>query len=146
MTRAATIRQAISDAIEAVIPDTRATRLDVFRFLDAGSEQFEQAPDRTFQVRIAAQPQRIEVNNCDTWRVEYQVVFFFGAAQAGVEDRIASDAERIWGSLERLFETVAGVMRVDVAPLGLAEAGPSAVISLFSVVATYQLDTAVVTA
>ena len=146
MTRASTIRAAIASAIEGVTPDVRATRSDAFRHLDAGSAQFEQAPDRSFQVRLAAQPQRIEINNCDTWRVEYQVIVFYNARQDGVEDRIAGDFERIWGPLERLFETVAGVMRVDVAPLGIADGAPGTVISQLSVVVIYQLDSAVITA
>ena len=66
--------------------------------------------------------------------------------EAGVEDRIAGDFERIWGPLERLFETVAGVMRVDVAPLGIADGAPGTVISQLSVVVIYQLDSAVITA
>lgn len=146
MTRAATIRQAIATAIESANPDVKATSLDVFRFLDAGSQQFEQAPDRTFQVRLAAQPQRIDVNNCDRWQAEWQVLFFYGTSQPGVEDRIASDAERFWGRVERLFETVPGVNRVDIAPGGLVEAGASVVVSTWSVIVIYQLDAAVVTA
>ena len=50
------------------------------------------------------------------------------------------------GPLERLFETVAGVMRVDVAPLGIADGAPGTVISQLSVVVIYQLDSAVITA
>jgi hypothetical protein len=65
--------------------------------------------------------------------------------QAGVEDRIASDSERFWSKAERLFETEAGVMRVDVQPVGLAEASPSSITSAFSVVVVYKLDGAVIT-
>jgi hypothetical protein len=98
-----------------------------------------------FTLTLAAQPARIEVNNCDTWRVEFTVSFFYAAMQAGVEDRIASDSERFWSKAERLFETEAGVMRVDVQPVGLAEASPSSITSAFSVVVVYKLDGAVIT-
>lgn len=146
MTRAATIRRALATAIESAIPDVRAHADDRFRHLDAGSIDPDSAPDRVFTLTLAAQPARIEVNNCDTWRVEYTVTFFYAAMQAGVEDRIAADAERFWAKVERLFETTAGVMRVDVAPVGLTEASPSAVTSAFSVIVIYKLDAAVVTA
>jgi hypothetical protein len=66
--------------------------------------------------------------------------------QSGVEDRIAADAERFWSKAERLFETTTGVMRVDVAPVGLTEASPSSVTSSFSVIVIYKLDAAVITA
>lgn len=146
MTRAATIRRAIATAIESSVPDVRAHADDRFRHLDAGSIDPDSAPDRVFTITLAAQPQRVEVNNCDTFRVEYTVTFFYAAMQAGVEDRIASDSERIHAKVERLFETVPGVMRVDVAPVGLTEASPSAVTSAYSVVIIYKLDAAVVTA
>ena len=146
MTRAATIRRAIATAIEGATPDSRAHVDDRFRHLDAGSIDPDSAPDRVFTLTLAAQPQRIEVNNCDTFRVEYTATFFYAAMQAGVEDRIASDAERIYAKVERLFETTPGVMRVDVAPVGLTEASPSAVTSAFSVIVIYKLDAAVVTA
>lgn len=146
MTRAATIRRAIATAIEGATPDSRAHVDDRFRHLDAGSIDPDSAPDRVFTLTLAAQPQRIEVNNCDTFRVEYTATFFYAAMQAGVEDRIASDAERIHAKVERLFETMPGVMRVDVAPVGLTEASPSAVTSAFSVIVIYKLDAAVVTA
>jgi hypothetical protein len=97
-------------------------------------------------VRLAAQPQRIEVNNCDTWQAEWQVLFFYAASQSGVDDRMASDAERFWGGVERLHESVAGVMRVDIFPGGLLDGAPSTVVSAFSVVVKYQLDTAVILA
>jgi hypothetical protein len=48
--------------------------------------------------------------------------------------------------VERLFETTAGVNRVDIAPGGLVEAGASTVVSAWSVIVIYQLDAAVVTA
>lgn len=146
MTRAATIRRAIATAIEGATPDARAHVDDRFRHLDAGSIDPDSAPDRVFTLTLAAQPQRIELNNCDTFRVEYTVTFFYAAMQAGVEDRIAADAERIHAKVERLFETTPGVMRVDVAPVGLTEASPSAVTSAFSVIVIYKLDAAVVTA
>lgn len=146
MTRAATIRRAIATAIEGATPDSRAHVDDRFRHLDAGSIDPDSAPDRVFTLTLAAQPQRIEVNNCDTFRVEYTATFFYAAMQAGVEDRIASDAERIYAKVERMFETTPGVMRVDVAPVGLTEASPSAVTSAFSVIVIYKLDAAVVTA
>jgi hypothetical protein len=146
MTRAATIRRAIATAIEGATPDSRAHVDDRFRHLDAGSIDPDSAPDRVFTLTLAAQPSRIEVNNCDTFRVEYTVTMFYAAMQAGVEDRIASDAERIYAKVERLFETVSGVMRVDVAPVGLTEASPSSVTSSYSVIVIYKLDAAVVTA
>jgi hypothetical protein len=146
MTRAATIRRAIATAIEGATPDARAHVDDRFRHLDAGSIDPDSAPDRVFTLTLAAQPSRIEVNNCDTFRVEYTVTMFYAAMQAGVEDRIASDAERIYAKVERLFETVSGVMRVDVAPVGLTEASPSSVTSSYSVIVVYKLDAAVVTA
>jgi hypothetical protein len=146
MTRASTIRAAIASAITSANPDVRATIHDVFRHMDGGSEQVEVAPDRTFQVRLAAQPQRIEINNCDTWQAEWQVLFFYAASQSGVDDRMASDAERFWSGVERLHESVAGVMRVDIFPGGLLDGAPSTVISAFSVVVKYQLDTAVILA
>lgn len=146
MTRAATIRRAIATAIEGATPDSRAHVDDRFRHLDAGSIDPDSAPDRVFTLTLAAQPSRIEVNNCDTFRVEYTVTMFYAAMQAGVEDRIASDAERIYAKVERLFETVSGVMRVDVAPVGLTEASPSSVTSSYSVIVVYKLDAAVVTA
>lgn len=127
------------------MPDVRAHAQDRFRHLDAGSIDPESAPDRVFTLTLAAQPQRVEVNNCDTFRVEYTVTVFYAAMQSGVEDRIASDAERIHSRVERLFETVPGVMRVDMFPAGLAEASPSCVTSSFSVVVVYQLDVAVIT-
>jgi hypothetical protein len=145
MTRASTIRQALAAAIESAIPDVRAHAGDRFRHLDAGAIDPDSAPDRVFTLTLAAQPARIEVNNCDTWRVEFTVSFFYAAMQAGVEDRIASDSERFWSKAERLFETEAGVMRVDVQPVGLAEASPSAITSAFSVVVIYKLDGAVIT-
>lgn len=146
MTRASTIRRAIATAIEGAMPDVRAHADDRFRHLDAGSIDPDSAPDRVFTVTLAAQPARIEINNCDTFRVEYTVTFFYAAMQAGVEDRIAADAERIYAKVERLFESVAGVMRVDVSPVGLTEASPSSVTSAFSIVVIYKLDAAVVTA
>ena len=73
MTRAATIRRALATAIESAIPDVRAHADDRFRHLDAGSIDPDSAPDRVFTLTLAAQPARIEVNNCDTWRVEYTV-------------------------------------------------------------------------
>lgn len=145
MTRAATIRRAVASAIEAAPVDVRAHAQDRFRHLDAGAVDPESAPDRVFTLTLAAQPQRVEVNNCDTFRVEYTVTVFYAAMQSGVEDRIASDAERIHARVERLFETVAGVMRVDVAPVGLTEASPACITSNFSVVVTYKLDGAVIT-
>jgi len=145
MTRAATIRQALAAAIESATPDVRAHVDDRFRHLDAGSVDPDSAPDRVFTLTLAAQPARIEVNNCDTWRVEYTATFFYAAMQAGIEDRIAADAERFWFKAERLFETQPGVMRVDVAPVGMTEASPSAVTSSFSIVVIYKLDAAVLT-
>ncbi len=145
MTRASTIRQALAAAIESAIPDVRAHAGDRFRHLDAGGIDPDSAPDRVFTLTLAAQPARIEVNNCDTWRVEFTATFFYAAMQAGVEDRIASDAERFWSKAERLFETASGVMRVDVQPVGLTEASPSSITSAFSVVVIYKLDGSVIT-
>ena len=146
MTRAATIRQALAAAIESASPDVRAHAQDKFRHLDAGSVTLDSAPDRVFTLRLAAQPTRIEINNCDTFRVEYTATFFYAAMQTGIEDRIASDSERIYAKIERLFQTVAGVMRVDVTPTGLSQPTASSILSDYSVIVIYKLDAAVVMA
>jgi len=145
MTRATTIRAAITTAIKAATPDNRATAQDVFRELDVGAVPMQSAPDRTFQLRLVAQPQRTEVNNCDTWIVEYELRLFYNGSQTGVDDRMAADAERVWGRIERLHETVAGVLRVDIAAAGILDISDATVASAFSVVVQYQLDGAVVT-
>lgn len=146
MTRASTIRAGIVTAIRAAVPDSRAHAEDKFRFLDAGAMDFDAMPDRTFVLQLASQPERTNVNVCDTWRCEFRLIFFYAASQAGVEDRIAADAERIYGPVERLHETVAGVMRCDISPAGLVPAGDNCVMSTWSVVVQYQLDSAVVLA
>jgi hypothetical protein len=145
MTRATTIRAALATAIKAATPDNRATAQDVFRELDVGSVPMQSAPDRVFQIRLAAQPQRTEVNNCDTWVVEFELRVFYNGSQTGVDDRIAADTERIWGRIERLFETVAGVMRVDVSAAGIVDISDATVASIFSVIVQYQLDGSVIT-
>jgi hypothetical protein len=146
MTRASTIRAGLQTAIAAALPDTRAHVEDRFRFLDAGAVEFEQMPDRTFVLQLASQPERTNVNVCDTWRCEFRLIFFYAASQAGVEDRIAADAERIFGPCERLHETVTGVMRCDISPAGLVPAGENCIMSAWSVIVQYQLDSAVVLA
>jgi|GEM_PF-2537830 len=146
MTRATTIRAAIAAAIVGTTPDNRATASDVFRHMDVGSVDVENAPDRVFVIRLASQPKRIEVNNCDTWEAEFDIQFFYASTQTGVDDRIAADAERFWSKLERLHETVTGLMLVDIVPGGLVETSASTVVSVWSVLVKYQLDSAVVTA
>ena len=146
VTRASTIRTAIAAAIVATNPDVRARRGDGFKHLDAGAALAESAPDRTFQLQLTAQPQRVQKSvGCDLFVVEYGLTFFYASTQDGIEDRIASDTERMWQPVERLFETVTGVARVDLSPLGIQEPGDGVVTSSFSVVVTYQLDAAVIT-
>jgi hypothetical protein len=144
MARASTIRAAIVTAITGTIPDNRATASDVFRQVDVGQIDVLNAPDRVFVIKLASQPQRIEVNNCDTWQVEYDIQFFYNASQSGIDDRIALDSERFHAKVERLFETATGVMLVDIAPGGLVEVSDSTVVSVWSVLVKYQLDSAVV--
>jgi len=146
MTRASTIRKAIADAIIGATPDNRTTRTDVFRHMDVGAVDVDNAPDRVFVIRLGTQPERIEVNNCDTWEVSFDVQVFYNATQPGIDDRMALDAERLWGPVERLFETVAGVMLVTVTPAGLVDTSPSTIVSVWSILVKYQLDSAVVLA
>jgi hypothetical protein len=98
-----------------------------------------------FTLTLASQPERVEINNCDTWRVEFTATFFYAAMQSAVEDRIASDSERIWCKVERLFESAPGVMRVDVQPAGMNEVSPSSITSSLSIIVLYKLDGTVIT-
>jgi hypothetical protein len=146
VTRASTIRAALVAAIEAANPDVRATRSDRFRHLDVGASRADVAPDRTFQLQLVAQPQRLGPSvGCDMFQAEWLCVFTYASSQTGVDDRISDDGERFWVAVELLSDTVTGLARVDVAPQGLSDAVDGVVESSFSIVATYRLAGAVVT-
>jgi len=144
MARASAIKLAMANLIESIVPNDQTTASDTFRYLDAGSIDYEAMPDRVFVIKLASQPQRIEINNCDTYQVGYDIQFFYAASQSGIEDRIADDTEMVSSKVERLFETVGGVMRVDIDPAGLVEISDSTIVSVFSVLIKYQLDSTVV--
>jgi hypothetical protein len=142
--RASGVRALVVQAIEAAVADDPRHPGDVLQHIDLGADEVGAAPDRSFSVQLAAQPQRIEASSCDLFRVEYFCQVYYSAAQPGVQDRIAGDFERLYSRLDRLHEQSEDVCRCDVLPGGIVPDAPETTLSQFSVVVVYRLDAAVV--
>jgi len=138
--RASQVRAAIVAAIEGVPADAPQHPGDYLAHIDLGADEPTSAPDRSFMVQLAAQPSRIEASSCDLFQVEYFVTVFYAAAQPGVQDRMADDAERIHRALDWLHESHADIARCDVNIAGLTPVEPEVILSQFSVVVVYRLD------
>jgi hypothetical protein len=141
--RASQVRAAIVAAVEDTVADSPMHPGDYMRHIDLGSDDPATAPDRSFSVQLAAQPKRIEASSCDLFQVEYLITVFYAAAQPGVQDRMADDAERIHRQLDWLHEASEDICRCDVSPFGLQPVEPEVILSQFSVVVVYRLDAAV---
>lgn len=140
--RASAVRTAISDAIEAITPDTRAGEGHMFRRMSRQPRDPEAAPERAFRLVLVAQPQRDDLTTWDSWRVEYQLSIYYPHSP-DVEDVIGADAELIDVTLEQLQTVTADLHNVVVEPSSVSESA-QLIASRFSVVAQYRQDAAVI--
>ena len=144
-TRARTVRAAIVTAITRAITDDPAHPGDRLTHIDGGADSMTAAPDRAFEVRLAAAPERIPASSCDYFQVQYACRIFYAASQDGIDDRMSDDFERLYVELDRLHEDNIWIDACDVTPTDVSDAGAAEVVTLgFSVVCKYRLASNVV--
>ncbi len=134
--RASDVRQAVIDAIEGATVDTKASSTDVFRVLRQTREPTS-VQERVFMVRLIQGPDKTEENTCDAFVVTYQVVGFYSTSK-DVEDRIASDNERLYHPLWNLTSTT-GIENSTVGPTYIEE-GDNMIAARRDVAILYRLN------
>lgn len=141
--RASAVRDAIIDAIEAATLDTKARGSDVIRVLRHAREP-ESVAERVAMVRLIGLPTKDDANTCDAFTVTYQVSVFY-APSDDIDDRIASDAERLFAPVWNLHTHVSGDI-IEVSPGdGVVEENAGLVVARRDVRVLYRLDSSLVT-
>ena len=106
--RASAVRQAIIEALQGALVDNRARGSDTLS-VHRHPTPPESVPSRTCMVSLSAPPNKSELDTCDLFEVTYSVAIYYPAGN-DTEDRIASDAERIYKPLWRLHEAHADMV------------------------------------
>lgn len=139
--RASAVRDAIIDAIEAATLDTKARSGDVIRVLRTAREP-ESVAERVAMVRLIAGPDKSAHNTCDAFEVTYQVSIFYSPSD-DIEDRIASDVERLYASLYNLHTAAADILDCRPGVLSVSE-DVGVVASRRDVTVLFRLDSSLV--
>lgn len=144
--RTSAVRAAIAAAIAAIGADNKAGARDKFVWLKTGQRDPRSSVDRTFSLKLSAQPQRAESAAISTFVVEYQMAIYYVSTTSmdggGAEDRIGEDAERIHAALDRLHERDADINVCMPTPIGVIET-EGLIEVRWSLVVNYRLTTGV---
>jgi hypothetical protein len=134
--RCSAVRTAIETAIEAITPDA-PTHLP-FRLLDARGREVGQVTERVFTVELGAVPRRdVAMMTVDAWLANYDIAVYYAPGDT-VEDRIASDFERIQTVLLSLHEQDNDIYASNVTP-GVVQRIEGALAASVNVDITYRL-------
>ena len=139
--RASEVKAAIVSKLEAITPDDMATHRDRFVGVDLRhrSDQGVVMADRTFVVELA-QVAPSALISPGTQVITYDVHVFY-AAQDGIEDRVAKDAERLIDALYLLHTEAADIFYTSIQPLQLSDTVFDGLLeAVISVDATYKTD------
>ena len=139
--RSDAVRLAIAQRITGVnlASDGRASSRDKLRHVEAFKDA--RAGERSFTVRLTAQPSMPELLGFDARVAEFEVVVRYHGAK-GIEDRIGTDAERIVVRLLTMHAVNSDIMYCLPTSTGIIDADGH-IDSTFSVVIGYRCDAAV---
>ena len=140
--RASAVRDAIIDVIEAAALDTKARAGDVIRVLRTAREP-EAVTERCAMVRLISGPDKSAHNTCDAFEVTYQVSIFYQPSD-DIEDRIASDVERLYADLYSLHTANSDILDCRPGTLAVSE-DVGMVAARRDVWVLYRLDSSLVT-
>jgi len=91
------VRAAVAAQVEASIVSRNQGR-DRLRHVEMSQRDTQMLPERAFKLSLLGPPQRLDYSQCVAYRVEYDCEVFYTAA-AGIQDRIADDAQAITKSV-----------------------------------------------
>lgn len=139
--RASAVRQAIIEALQAVLTDSRARGSDTLSVHRHPSPP-ESVPSRTAMVSLLSAPTKSDLDTCDLFEVTYQVAIYYPAG-ADTEDRVAADAERLYRPLWRLHESHADMVSSEPGAPSVEESLGMVTLRL-DLAITYRLDSTLI--
>lgn len=138
------MRSAICKQIEATTRDHKGGLDDAWHYSPRAADPVN-APDGTYRLTLAAQPQRANDNTVDAYVVEWTLTTYHQGAAPESVDRIGDESERLQESLTaaNLIARNSDFMHVELSPSGVTELA-SLLASRFSLTVLYRQTASVV--
>ena len=118
--RASEVKAEIVTVVEAVSVDKSAGTRDRLVFIDTGGREIQGSPDRVFRLALQSVPRRVPLMTLDAYICDYGLDVHYVASK-NVEDRIASDSERIINDLTSLYDEADDIYNIELTPGSVLE-------------------------
>mgnify|MGYP003137446456 CR=1 FL=1 len=135
--RCSEVKAKIVETIEGVTVDNAVGARDRLVYVDTGGREIQGSPDRLFRVILQTVPHRAPFLTLDAFLAEFGVDVHYVASK-NVEDRVASDAEKINTELVQLHTTDNEIYSIEVTPGSVTETD-GLMIAHTDCVVTYRL-------
>lgn len=139
--RASAVRQAIIETLQSTLVESRARGSDTLS-VHRHPTPPESVPSRTAMVSLTTAPTKSDLDTCDLFNVVYAIAIYYPAG-TDTEDRIASDAERLYTPLWRLHESHADMVSSEPGEPSVEESMGMLTLRL-ELAITYRLDSTLI--
>ena len=118
--RCSEVKAKIVETVEGVTVDNAVGTRDRLVYVDTGGREIQGSPDRLFRVVLQTVPSRAPFLTLDAYLAEFGLDVHYVASK-NVEDRVASDAERINTDLVQLHSASSDIYSIEVTPGSVTE-------------------------